>query len=331
VVASSTSARDGTKKSRPHSAVQPIAKIHCRRSSVVLTRPRIWIFAALLHRISRLDSSAVCPQRLEGEETNHRHAQNHFKIVPKTPPHNHLGQALPHYSSSNGVDLHGPRPATIARMCYQVMYKLQCEHILTQIIYCADATVEPGTSSTSSMSGGGGGRGGAGGHRSSLGNSKSSTSTAKPSSKHKSGSSPPSKPHHHHHRHHNHHSKASSASSSPAPGANVHKRPCANLQTQSLPYPTPPSFAANPAMFVSSPLSPRCPLGDCPFEAKNRCWECCWCGKGWNETARCGCVMIVDGSRVTCEHLCCSGCRPAATTTPGGGGAAPAWEGGGYV
>ncbi|KAB5550876.1 hypothetical protein GE09DRAFT_1123995 [Coniochaeta sp. 2T2.1] len=103
-------------------------------------------------------------------------------------------------------------------------------------------------------------------------------------------------------------SKSSSSSSSKA-----QKRPCKNLTVQALPYPMPPSYASNPQSFLSSPLSPRCPLAaDCPFAQKNRCWNCCWCGKAWNETGRCSCVMLIDGNQVQCEHICCPQCEPAA-------------------
>lgn len=170
-------------------------------------------------------------------------------------------------------------------MCHQVTYTLTCEHVKTQTIYCADATVI----SSAGISG------------------SSNKLSQSPLSKHKSKSS------------------SSSSSSSKQKSSSTHhslpkapKRPCVNLSVQALPYPTPPSYAADPASFFASPLSPRCPLaGDCPFEQKNRCWNCCWCGKAWNETGRCGCVMLIDGSEVQCEHICCLQCEPA-----GGGG----WE-----
>ncbi|OIW29429.1 hypothetical protein CONLIGDRAFT_631498 [Coniochaeta ligniaria NRRL 30616] len=170
-------------------------------------------------------------------------------------------------------------------MCHQVTYTLTCEHVKTQTIYCADAT------DTSSGTG----------------NSSSSRNGQSSSSKHRSKSgvgSHSSKP-----KSSSHHSKASSSAGS---SSKAQKRACANLTIQALPYPTPPSYASNPASFFSSPLSPRCPLAaDCPFEAKNRCWNCCWCGKAWNETGRCSCVMLIDGNQVQCEHICCSQCEPA--------------------
>ncbi len=101
---------------------------------------------------------------------------------------------------------------------------------------------------------------------------------------------------------------SSSPSSSAAAAAMI---PCANLTQQSLPYPTPPSFAGDPRTAAASLLAPKCPLADCPFEAKNRCWNCCWCGKGWNESGRCSCIMIIEGNRVQCEHICCPGCEAA--------------------
>ena len=166
-------------------------------------------------------------------------------------------------------------------MCHQVTYTLTCEHVKTQTIYCADATPMSSGSGISSSSK----------HR-----SKSGTG----SSKQKISSS-------------SHHSKSSSSTGSSS--SKMQKRPCKNLTVQALPYPTPPSYASDPASFWSSPLSPRCPLtADCPFEAKNRCWNCCWCGKAWNETGRCSCVMLIDGNEVQCEHICCPQCQPAMMT-----------------
>ncbi|KLU85700.1 hypothetical protein MAPG_04721 [Magnaporthiopsis poae ATCC 64411] len=49
----------------------------------------------------------------------------------------------------------------------------------------------------------------------------------------------------------------------------------------------------------------------CPFEEKNRCWNCCWCGKQGNDTGRCRCVMIIEGNHVECEHICCGNCTAA--------------------
>ncbi|KAK3995586.1 hypothetical protein QBC44DRAFT_319857, partial [Cladorrhinum sp. PSN332] len=98
-----------------------------------------------------------------------------------------------------------------------------------------------------------------------------------------------------------------------------YKRPCANLSIQSLPYPTPPSFSENPSLISSSPSSPRCPLSDCPFEQNKRLWNCCWCGKAYNMTGRCSCVMLIDNNKVRCEHICCHQCTTAADTAGYGG------------
>ncbi|KAK3935871.1 hypothetical protein QBC46DRAFT_270864 [Diplogelasinospora grovesii] len=196
-------------------------------------------------------------------------------------------------------------------MCHQVTYTLACEHVRTQIIYCADATVESSAGTNASS----------GSSKSSSSAASKSSASSKSKQQHKaSHSSKPSKSHHH-----NKAASVSPPSSKPPSSAAtpLHKRPCANLSVQSLPYPTPPSFAANPASFSSSPLSPRCPLRDCPFEQKNRCWNCCWCGKGWNETGRCSCVMLIEGNEVRCEHICCPQCEAA-------GGEGSVWEAGGF-
>lgn len=170
-------------------------------------------------------------------------------------------------------------------MCHQTHYTLPCEHVKTQTVYCADATADSSPSS------------------------KHSTSS---SSKHKSPRSGSSSSK----NKHGQQSKLSSCNKSHG------KRPCANMTIQSSPYPTPPSYASDPASFSQSPLSPRCPLaGSCPFEQKNRCWNCCWCGKSWNQTGRCSCVMLIEGSQVRCEHICCPQCEPA-----GGNGG---WDTGG--
>lgn len=144
----------------------------------------------------------------------------------------------------------------------------------TQTVYCADATVD----------------------------SSSSKHSSSPSSKHKSKPGPSSSKN----KHGSHHSKSSPSSKS------SNKRPCANMTIESSPDPTPPSYASDPASFSQSPLSPRCPLAEsCPFEQKNRCWNCCWCGKGWNQTGRCSCIMFIEGNQVRCEHICCPQCEPA--------------------
>ncbi|KAF7562806.1 hypothetical protein G7046_g1332 [Stylonectria norvegica] len=76
--------------------------------------------------------------------------------------------------------------------------------------------------------------------------------------------------------------------------------PCNNVTTESVPYPPPSRYTV-----------PRCPLMDCPFEANNQAWNCCWCGKAWNVGGRCNAVMIHEGTKISCEHLCCKTCTPA--------------------
>ena len=79
-----------------------------------------------------------------------------------------------------------------------------------------------------------------------------------------------------------------------------HRRACSNTTKQSIPYPPPPGYTL-----------PKCPLADCPFEAKNQAWDCCWCGKTWNVGGRCSCVMIGEGATYRCEHICCESCMPS--------------------
>ncbi|KAL8403341.1 hypothetical protein RB594_008553 [Gaeumannomyces avenae] len=190
-------------------------------------------------------------------------------------------------------------------MCYQINYMLPCEHVRTHIVYCADAPPVPTASEwPSSPAGpraekrskgpkGPKSRGGGGG------NSSSSSSSGG---------------HHHHHMDDTRTGRASSSSYSPAAttaATTQTRRPCRNLTQQSLPYPTPPSFAGSPTVAASSPLLPKCPLERCPFEERNRCWNCCWCGKQCNDTGRCRCVMIIEGNQVECEHICCGNCTAA--------------------
>ncbi|KAK2069450.1 hypothetical protein P8C59_004032 [Phyllachora maydis] len=170
-------------------------------------------------------------------------------------------------------------------MCHQVTYTLPCEHVRTDIIYCPKATIAAAAGPSGTPS---------------------SSSSSSSSSHHQNNKSHSTQVHHHHRA-----ASSSSSSSSSSSPTKAKKSPCARLTLQSQPYPTPPSYAADPAGFGASPLSPRCPLPDCPYERKNRCWHCCWCGKGWNVTGRCGCVMLVDGHAVRCGHICCPQCEAA--------------------
>lgn len=166
-------------------------------------------------------------------------------------------------------------------MCHQVAYALPCEHVKTQIVYCANAILENSADE---------------GEVQGSSAARSSSSSAKPKHKTKPVSEPSRS------------DRKNQGSGSPK--AMSYKQPCANLTIQSLPYPMPPSFAENPDFFTSSLPSPNCPLSDCPFGMKGRCWTCCWCGKGENRTGRCGCVMLVEGNMLRCEHLCCNECEP---------------------
>ncbi|PSR76867.1 hypothetical protein BD289DRAFT_378421 [Coniella lustricola] len=171
-------------------------------------------------------------------------------------------------------------------MCHQITYALPCEHVRTDIVYCAAAgdtdyelkPASPFSSSRNGYSGGSSSR-----HKRDKGKKSCRDS---PRDKGKEG--PRS------------HSRSLSR-----------RKPCRNLTTQAIAYPLPPSFEGNPSTAALSPLLPKCPLARCPFEALNRCWNCCWCGKAWNEQGRCSCIMIIEGSQVRCEHICCETCTPA--------------------
>ncbi|KAL8377451.1 hypothetical protein RB595_008233 [Gaeumannomyces hyphopodioides] len=197
-------------------------------------------------------------------------------------------------------------------MCYQINYMLPCEHVRTHIVYCADAPPAPTASEWTASEW----------PSSSAGPRAEKRSKGAKGLKSRGGSSSSNSSHHHHVDD----SRTGRASSSYSPTATattaaattttttataVARRPCRNLTQQSLPYPTPPSFAASPTAAASSPLLPKCPLERCPFEERNRCWNCCWCGKQCNDTGRCRCVMIIEGNQVECEHICCGNCTAA--------------------
>ena len=56
-------------------------------------------------------------------------------------------------------------------------------------------------------------------------------------------------------------------------------------------------------------LPAQCPMGNaCPFEAKGRCWECCWCHKMGNRTGQCSALMTDEGQSWRCGHVCCQNC-----------------------
>ncbi|KAH0431028.1 hypothetical protein CcaCcLH18_07442 [Colletotrichum camelliae] len=81
------------------------------------------------------------------------------------------------------------------------------------------------------------------------------------------------------------------------------RKTCRDVTQQNIPYPPPPGYDQRPL--------PKCPLESCPYEMRNRCWNCCWCGKGWNDGGRCSCIMIIDGNEYRCEHICCNTCTAA--------------------
>ncbi|KAK3685369.1 hypothetical protein B0T22DRAFT_215577 [Podospora appendiculata] len=205
-------------------------------------------------------------------------------------------------------------------MCLQINYTLPCEHIKREMIYCGDAIVEKssGVSESGSV-----GRAGGGSNSSKTFKPKlhSTSNKSKKGKQHKTGEDTPKTTPHAKERHRALPTSSSSSPPMPPPPPPPppqgqqecqQKRPCAKLSIQSQPYPMPPSFASDPATISSSLLSPRCPVADCPFEQKQRCWNCCACGKGWNTTGRCACIMLVEGNMVPCGHVCCPECHAAA-------------------
>lgn len=98
-------------------------------------------------------------------------------------------------------------------------------------------------------------------------------------------------------------SKHARTSSGRSGGGGRARQTCGNAIARTIPHPPPPH--------ISPHSVPKCPLATCPYEARNRRWNCCWCGKSWNEGGRCSCVMIIDGSEVRCEHICCATCEAA--------------------
>ncbi|KAL0932595.1 uncharacterized protein CTRU02_211558 [Colletotrichum truncatum] len=81
------------------------------------------------------------------------------------------------------------------------------------------------------------------------------------------------------------------------------RKTCRDVTQQDTTHSPPPEHDHQPRL--------KCPLVNCPFEVRNRCWNCCWCGKGWNNGGRCSCIMIIDGNEYHCEHICCSTCTAA--------------------
>lgn len=181
-------------------------------------------------------------------------------------------------------------------MCHQITYKLPCEHIRADVVYCADAPTLDNSGNTSSSRSSGYESNG----QSSSSNKRDHHNRGK---KHRESSSSSNN--------NNKGKKPMSSSSSSKSSPSNKRKPCRNLTMQSIAYPMPPSFEGDPSMAALSPLLPKCPLPRCPFEALNRCWNCCWCGKGWNEQGRCSCVMIIEGNQVRCEHICCETCTTA--------------------
>ncbi|KAK8063085.1 hypothetical protein PG997_015182 [Apiospora hydei] len=82
-----------------------------------------------------------------------------------------------------------------------------------------------------------------------------------------------------------------------------HKKPCKRVTRTSVAYPPPPEFVGQQPV--------KCPLSPCPFEQRGGYWNCCWCGKEWNDQGRCRCVMIIDRQEYRCEHICCETCEAA--------------------
>ncbi|KAK7994717.1 hypothetical protein PG990_013490 [Apiospora arundinis] len=98
-------------------------------------------------------------------------------------------------------------------------------------------------------------------------------------------------------------SSSSSKSSSSTSRKHHHsKKPCKRVTRNSVAYPPPPEFVGQPI---------KCPLSPCPFEQRGGYWNCCWCGKEWNDQGRCRCIMIIDRQEYRCEHICCETCEAA--------------------
>ncbi|OTA76862.1 hypothetical protein M434DRAFT_383269 [Hypoxylon sp. CO27-5] len=79
------------------------------------------------------------------------------------------------------------------------------------------------------------------------------------------------------------------------------RRTCSRVVRNAVPWPPPPQFGAQAT----------CPLVNCPFEERGGYWNCCWCGKEWNDQGRCSCVMIIDRQEYRCGHICCETCEAA--------------------
>lgn len=79
------------------------------------------------------------------------------------------------------------------------------------------------------------------------------------------------------------------------------RRTCKRVIRSSVPWPPPPERG--------TPV--KCPLPQCPFELRGGYWNCCWCGKEWNDQGRCSCIMLIDRQEYRCEHICCETCEAA--------------------
>ncbi|KAK8137351.1 hypothetical protein PG984_005291 [Apiospora sp. TS-2023a] len=101
-------------------------------------------------------------------------------------------------------------------------------------------------------------------------------------------------------------SSSSSKSSSSSSRKHHHSKtpkPCKRLTRTTVAYPPPPEFVGQQPV--------KCPLTPCPFEQRGGYWNCCWCGKEWNDQGRCRCIMIIDRQEYRCEHICCETCEAA--------------------
>ncbi|KAI3329917.1 hypothetical protein F4824DRAFT_371282 [Ustulina deusta] len=86
------------------------------------------------------------------------------------------------------------------------------------------------------------------------------------------------------------------------PRSRIERKTCRKCIRNSVPWPPPPEYGT----------PNRCPLARCPFEERGGFWNCCWCGKEWNEKGRCSCIMIIDRQEYRCDHICCETCEAAA-------------------
>ncbi|KAI1475352.1 hypothetical protein K445DRAFT_19184 [Daldinia sp. EC12] len=60
------------------------------------------------------------------------------------------------------------------------------------------------------------------------------------------------------------------------------RRTCNRVIRNAVPWPPPPQFGTQAT----------CPLANCPFEERGGYWNCCWCGKEWNDQGKFGSTIL---------------------------------------